>query len=131
MKKRVETTHITDAEIDRISSLPLLSSFLPYVFRNGSVLGGLAFDCPSCGVEFAPENVKGTIVATNIHSAILTSFGLCYSCHIAQPCNCRLADDGSFLVQGPSGWVQKRYAAEPEKSLMNRIKNYLLLGGGK
>ncbi|OHB59764.1 MAG: hypothetical protein A2Y12_03530 [Planctomycetes bacterium GWF2_42_9] len=128
MKK---TAYLSDAQIAHIMSLPPLSEALPYVFQNGSVLGGIVFACTTCGVEFAPENVKGTITPTNTHAALLTSYGLCYGCKLAQPCNCRLADDGSFLVQGPDGWIKKRYAAEPEKSLLSRVKTFLLTGGLK
>lgn len=128
MKK---TSYLTYAEIAHIMSLPLLSKSLPHVFANGSTLGGIAFACTTCGSEFTDENVRGTITLTNRHSAMLTSYGLCYTCRLAQPCNCRLADDGTFLVQGPNGWVQQRYAAEPTVSLVQRIKSFLLLGGRK
>jgi len=128
MKK---TTYLTDAQIAHIMSLPLLSKSLPYIFLNGSTLGGIVFACSTCGTEFSDENIKGEIIPTNIHAALLTSYGLCYDCKLAQPCSCRLADDGSFLVQGPDGWIKKRYAAEPTASLLSRVKDFLLLGGGK
>ena len=121
----MKTTYLSDAQIAHIMSLPLLSESLPYRFENGSTLGGIVFACSTCGTEFSDENVKGKIVQTNTHAALLTSYGLCYDCKLAQPCNCRLADDGSFLVQGPSGWLQKRYAPETTDSLMARIKSYL------
>lgn len=125
------TYYLTNDQIAHIMALPLLSKSLPYVFQNGSVLGGIAFACTSCGAEFAEENIKGEIVPTNTHAAMLSSYGLCYDCRLAQPCSCRLADDGTFLVQGPDGWIKKRYAPEPTASLLNRIKSYLLTGGLK
>jgi len=124
MKK---TTYLSNDQIEHIMSLPPLSESLPYVFQNGNTLGGIAFACSTCGIEFAGENIKGKIIQTNTHAALLSSYGLCYGCKLAQPCNCRLADDGTFLVQGPGGWVQKRYAAESHNKLVDRIKSFFSL----
>lgn len=125
----MKSNNMSDEQQQRILAMTPLRELLPHTFENGSVVDGISCQCSKCSKEIDADNIKGEIEFANSHSISLSAYGLCYDCRMATPIILKFADDGSYLANGPTGWMSGRYADDKPAGWLRWLRSLSSPGG--
>jgi hypothetical protein len=99
---------MTSEEIAKIQSMTPADKTLPITFKNGSKISKIWLSCGKCGGDVEQQHIHGDASFTNEHTIAYSGFGLCYACKTVTPLECRIIDDGTFLLKNKDGWSWNR-----------------------
>ena len=110
MLKKVSVSEyvpISDAQVDEIESMSLLSEQLPFKFRNGGVISSITISCGSCGDSLEPKVIRGSFkTICNGKASTLSAYGICYKCRKITPLDARFQSDGTVIYKAQDGWAE-------------------------
>ncbi len=116
---------VSSDEADEIQKLPLLEASLPFTFADGGTLGDIGISCGGCGKALGSHQIHGSIEGKlNGSVAVLTGFGVCFSCRTLSPCEVKFYSDGNSLHKKDNTWVKERWSPE-HHTFTHRVSLYV------
>ena len=125
MLKKVSSEYvpISDAQVDEIESMSLLSEQLPFKFRNGGVISSITISCGSCGDSLEPKVIRGSFkTICNGKASTLSAYGICYKCRKITPLEAKFHNDGILIYKVQGRWAKDTWGEVTKNGLFKILR---------